>query len=833
MTEATDRKKCTQDWLEKTTDVPWTRHDVAYARKLLKEWMVTAKELNHQHQQKLYRQVAIWSNRIVERWLHERKRGNVNHQDDNLLLEEGLHRVLHVWRRLGHEEETRDKVLRLLNLFLEASVALNEPNLLPRDKAYSMVFAVLALQPHLPGTCQLAEMLMKQCCQQHVGETAPDLVTWNSYLHVLSKCSPFEHDAPERAESVLFQDMSMRMVIPDAHSFGRVLHAWAKSGRSEATERVKQLLEHAVQKKIVNTVLFNITIDALGQSGNGERAEALLREMIELHNNDPMLNVQPDVFSFFGAMKGWSKSGAQDAPERCTMLMNLMQQFYEGGRTDLKPSIIFYNLLLETWAQTPDSGSKVEHMLWELQEQYDQSGSKLERPNLQTYATAIRAWANTSSDEAPDRAHTIVKHLENLSKEQDHEYLTPDPILYTSLIHAWSMTHRQDAPKQALTVLHHMQSLARDGRANVAPSTVTYNAVMNVLCKHEKFDSARKLLDSMKDQVARYSESPRPDFITYATIIHACARSSDAKSGYLAKQLIEEMEVQADMGDASLQPSSSIYASVIYAYRNIPGEGAELAEDLLLKIDRRSQLGTANVLPNTGVCNAALRVWSESRAAVAPSRAEKLLSWMLEQAKNLEHSSVLPDEQSFNIVMNTWARSRRRISLQRIKSLMENMEKVGFRPDVKSWNSLLESLLRSNLTTRVSSAYEIFREMMTLSRDFPECTPNTTSYNLMIGICCPQSDDASARRASLETLYDVVVEACASGHELMTPQTCLQTFRLLAEFLEIGGSIDNGIIHRILQQYTRSSDIDKRILDSLSRILDETEVARILAKHSD
>ena len=637
-----DRTARTINWLQKQE--AWTAHDVSYARNLVNEWIDDQKPLS-----------VRWSTRILQRWLREIPQSQVTNEG----LLDGLHRILHAARNSGDEH---DGCLRLLQNVVETSQKTNDPMLLPGNKAYSMLFKLLAQRPDTPGTFDLAEQLMNQ--RLETNDLIPvDIHVWNSYLAVLAKCSPYEYNAPERAEQVVREVMTCEV---DAHSWGRVLHAWAKSGRPEAAARAQVILDLLLKEEnMANTVMFNTCIDAWGQAGKGEEAEQLLQRMLSQGEEGSTTNmIKPDSYSFLGAMNAWSKSGAQDAPERAEKLLEQMEHLYESGRVELRPSTEVYTCLLGTWAQRPDCGAMVESLLRKMEERYERSGNDDDRPSLVTYAAAIRAWGNTTTFDAPERALAIVQQLEELDPQASSP-LAPDTFTYTNMIHAWSASDRADAPKRALSILRGMEQLSNEGRRGVKPSTITYNAVIHAFARHGETEIPERLLEAMEDQHSS-TGAPPPDFVTYATVIRAWEISRSPKAAARARELLEAMQERADLGNAAWMPSSAVYASVIRAQGNTPGEnGAESAEDVMRKIHERSLSGKSPAV-EPAICNEVIRVWCRSREGVAPDRAERILRWMTDHG-------VQPNEQTFNAVVRTWKLSKRRIAPQRIEALQQLM----------------------------------------------------------------------------------------------------------------------------------------------------------------
>jgi hypothetical protein len=145
----------------------------------------------------------------MRRWLQERAAKNPVVAGQSIV--DLLHRVLHgLW--LHGDDQSAETGLQLLREMDDACRGDPESQR-PGNKAYSMVFRLLALQAKDPSTLETAEELLERRLQ--IG--TPDLQLWQSCLNVMAKCS--HPQAAERAELML-QRMN---VPPDVVCFAKAL----------------------------------------------------------------------------------------------------------------------------------------------------------------------------------------------------------------------------------------------------------------------------------------------------------------------------------------------------------------------------------------------------------------------------------------------------------------------------------------------------------------------------------------------------------------------------------------------------------------------------------
>jgi hypothetical protein len=177
---------------------------------------------------------------------------------------------------------------------------------------------------------------------------------------------------------------------------------------------------------------------------------------------------------------------------------------------------------------------------------------------------------------------------------------------------------------------------------------------------------------------------PRPDAISWATVIHAIGQHRDTMSGTRATALLHELEHLYDQTRVpSLQPTAALYIAAIAAHSS---HDALAAEALLWRLVEDYEASLSNntaslhgsrrpwaIAPTTEICNAVLRVWSHSQDPVAPQRAESILDWMERVAKSDRAVKVHPNRDSFHYVLQAWVHSKRRntsMHIQRLESRM-------------------------------------------------------------------------------------------------------------------------------------------------------------------
>jgi pentatricopeptide repeat protein len=711
----------TQKWI----DVPlgsWTARELSQARFLMQAW----NRLDPSNPER-----SLWTSRILRRWVEERlcdnSTGIVKPTPGEIL--EMLHRALHSWRLLEEDdgEGAVTEAVELLNLVEEASRLTKDPALIPGDKATSMVIYALANLASRTSTCDKAETLFMRRLEQ---TKAPDVQLFNSCLHVYAKCSPYNDTASDRAEALL-QLMIKYKVQPDSSSFSSVLHAWAGSPKPGAAERAEAILEHMIvsEEVQVNATCFNVCIDAWAKAKRPQKAESLLRRMFQLHRQDQGHSVQPDSISFNSAINAWSKSREPRAAQNAE---RLLEQMATHG---ISPTQESFNAVLEAWSHSSNSGGKVQAMLERLETRHAQ-GQDAVRPDKIAYLLAIRAWGNTQLARAPEKAQSILRRMQSMGQLAGQSDLTPCVVIYSAVIDAWSKSRRREAPDRALKLLREMQALSDSGHTEVSPNIITFNSVISSFASQGRVDEAQSLLDEMKQGGA----TPRPDAISYSTVIYACSKSRQRHACERASGLLNEMISLSNQGHVEVKPTTRTYASVILAWGNSRHpDGAKEAHAIFENMLALYEQGDQNCRPNTIIVNCLLRAWSRSTESGAAPKAQALFEWMQQEViKGNMH--VQPDSTTYFHLISAWAKSgnangpqKAEEYLLRCKELTGNKERRA-KLNTSHFNAVILAWANSGDPDAVTKAASLVQEMLhvTDSGGLQDVSPDVITWNTFL-----------------------------------------------------------------------------------------------------
>jgi alkanesulfonate monooxygenase SsuD/methylene tetrahydromethanopterin reductase-like flavin-dependent oxidoreductase (luciferase family) len=326
------------------------------------------------------------------------------------------------------------------------------------------------------------------------------------------------------------------------------------------------------------------------------------------------------------------------------------------------------------------------------------------------------AWAFSSEPDAADQAAALLDKMEFL-------HLDPDVRSYTKAMNAFARSagRRADAGDRAADIFRRMAFKSSTRGASAHPNTFSYTAVVEAYANSAAVGSAAKADEWCREMVRTFQKGDStvvPTSRAFHAVITGYAKSGEPHAGRKAQDAFDLMErMWEEYGVAECRPTNFNYNSLITAWANCPDEpgSAQQARRVLQRMEELYQSGDAHVKPTTVTFNAVIDAYAKaaekrtleddssvgnsyilpSDGASAESQAEELLRHMEELHRTGENADARPNVRSFNSVLNVWAKSGREEGADRaqeILALMENLYQRGndeVRPDVHSFCTVI------------------------------------------------------------------------------------------------------------------------------------------------
>jgi hypothetical protein len=487
---------------------------------------------------------------------------------------------------------------------------------------------------------------------------------------------------------------------------------------------------------------------------------------------------------YVAILDGWCKSPYKDAPAQAEKILQRM-------KSHNLHSTKHYNNVLNRYANDckSNSGSEAERLLLEMIDLYKQSNDITVAPNKSSFNTVIKAYAFSKSRHGSSNAKRILNMMENPSQyglESISHLIEPDRVSCTSIMMAWANGNDYgacdvDAGIKAERMLKQMERRyqLKGYDADIKPDTATMNAVVKVWgkCGHPK--AAVKSEELLNNMLKQYEEEGnvdvKPDEITFNSVIHNVATSSDVDSPQRAKNILEKMQYCHERGIIDAKPGIISYNSLLnsFAKSTAPGS-AQRAQDLLDNLEKSFDEGNHGfcIEPDVYSYNTVISAWSNSNEEDSAQRAVALLDRMTDRVKKGK-SKVRPDQRTYNSVLHAWSTSTDRNAPIKALGLLELMFRLynngdeNAKPDEVSFSTVINAFSKSTFSWKARECRTLLRRMQTLYDEGQEnMKPNVFVYSAVLNACAYTFGRDEEREAALNIGIETWEELKSSENTL-------------------------------------------------------------------
>jgi hypothetical protein len=235
----------------------------------------------------------------------------------------------------------------------------------------------------------------------------------------------------------------------------------------------------------------------------------------------------------------------------------------------------------------------------------------------------IYQWANTINDttggKASDAASIMESLLERLIEEHDDGFNENALVVttkdYNVVMNAYGRSLSQFFHKrQQMMLNNHWKQNQK--KLTIENQDIDENKEHDSIAKIEAlYQRMKERFDNFNDIYNEESndttELPKPDIITYNTILSAYSNQPKYEKGVQkAEEIIELLESKGSV----VNPDTWSYNALMNIYANQIGEYgyAQKAEDVLLNMSKMRKEGSLTVIPDTTSFNIVLKAWRNS-----------------------------------------------------------------------------------------------------------------------------------------------------------------------------------------------------------------------------
>jgi len=517
---------------------------------------------------------------------------------------------------------------------------------------------------------------------------------------------------------------------------------------------------------------YNALLQAYAYHGRAEEAEDVLEDVILASGADSTArNVEPNIGTFNTVLAAWSRSNAEDAPERAQALLMRLYDPYDWGALDgIAPDATTFNTVLACWAKSkrPDACKEAYSLLQQMK-RWSRDGLHGAQPDAFAYSTVLDSYAKLGQ---ASNAEEVFQDLLD-SYRNGNEACRPNLYTLTPLLQAWTKSDAPNRIEKAEQVMQLMRDLWSEGILNEGPDRAAYHVLMNGYAHFHtsmlsETEAAKRIDACFREMQER--EEVRPNFHTYSIMIHFWARRAGGIGK--AKALLEDALRKYESGDRTCQPDTRSLDSLVQIFAR--SGHLSYATELVFETAEGSAAGKYfGRTPHRASFGTILSAYRTSKDPEAPVKADRIVR----RIESLHTSGILPygpDYLMYRSLLLCRAQQKpsSRSATQALEILLEMRSKarqgaLDRHPDTVDCNVALRALSRTYLPQK---AERLLHEMVRdYKKGYTHCIPNLSSFHHVLWAWARVgSDDALLR---VEAILEQMTKLHQSGRLDTLPDT--------------------------------------------------------------
>ena len=375
-------------------------------------------------------------------------------------------------------------------------------------------------------------------------------------------------------------------------------------------------------------------------------------------------------------------------------------------------------------------------LLGDMEGWYQRSGGKLAQPSNFTFALILKSVANSGVETSSSIAQSLLSKMQDFGQQPTQRHYLAVMRSYSRLGPKGNVKEPQKVEEILRNVVEQYQN-----NNNVKPSTALYTACIAAFGGSRKYNSVSKVMELFLELQTLYKETGDKDFMPdgqlYGVVIDAIsqAKSNNDASLRFATKLLDEMETRHDAGELELGPNRYSYTNILRAISRMKVPDIDLAEDLVRRMDERSErMDYEGVRPDSVTYTTLIQVLSVDGKSV-----DRAVGWLkeMERKHRAGNDKCKPNRVTFTALINCWRRSGRPEAGKEAERLVERMEKqfeegdLDMKPDDFVYASACDAWARSKSPDKAERTWALYRRMKKHYKDGNlEAKPNIVVVSL-------------------------------------------------------------------------------------------------------
>jgi hypothetical protein len=463
--------------------------------------------------------------------------------------------------------------------------------------------------------------------QQSMG---PYSLAYSSFIVGMSRSK--QHNMAQKADKIL-ERMKKNAAQPDMVVYTSVLNCWANTVSREeqhmASSRAISLLQemedaYFAEKNYLlkpSQTTYSQAIKAIRHSLDPNApvmAESILKRMYSLTESG-LIQVPPNAVNYNAVIMALS-SGGQEKERRSNaqraeaLLVEMVRRSRHEGEFSVEPNIFTWGSVLRAWAESgsPDAGEQAQRVLDKFEQLYDSGNSRI-RPNVVCYTTVIQAWArgDASPEVALQHVNELLTRLEESYVESGKDYLRPNEVTYITIMDAYSRKCPEKAGSMCQSLVEHVLQLHEKRPGFQKPTRSVFNALINAWSRSGEENAAEhaeevfRLMESQGDRMAggahgvAIDRSTQPDEVSICGVLNAWANNAMNGGALRAQQILEHSTNNLTTEERGFEHSIVSWNILIKAWgRSRAEDSVQRAERILLDLEENFGKGKSPIKPD-------------------------------------------------------------------------------------------------------------------------------------------------------------------------------------------------------------------------------------------
>jgi len=226
--------------------------------------------------------------------------------------------------------------------------------------------------------------------------------------------------------------------------------------------------------------------------------------------------------------------------------------------------------ILKVGRNYPDSDSWLEHKTNSILDLTRIPIGQLTTDDIDTIAGLMAAWARKKSDSAALKVEALLKRVVD-DWNSGNSWARVTTRMYTMAIDSWAKAScGLQAAIRANDIHNNMKRIYQETRdESIRPTTISYNAVINLWSKCADPTSPNKAEEILKEMIHGWmvmgDDAVRPDVVSFTSCIDAWAKSGEADAPTKALDLFHLLErLYALENEHTMKPNGTLILNIKY-----------------------------------------------------------------------------------------------------------------------------------------------------------------------------------------------------------------------------------------------------------------------------